>query len=297
MRGLVRDWRGGARARIPDAGWVDELARLWRAYGRLAVPLAIVIITVGIVRATLMFAEAARQPGAIGIDLVTATDAARRWLDGSSPYLARQLSGPYDLIGANTVDSGEMLYPPVALPLFAPFLALPAVLWWAIPGVLCALGLRKARPARAAWPVIALFLSAGQSIPLIIAGNPTIWVVAGALWAPSLGWPGPLLLFKPTVAPLALLGIRRRSWWIAAVLLGIASLGFGSLWADWFRAIWNMRAPGAGGILYSVQQLPILLIPVIVAVAARPTATRGAGVLSDPPPPVRGPSAPMGTRP
>src|ERR1035437_3919298 len=121
MRGLVRDWRGGARARIPDAGWVDELARLWRAYGRLAVPLAIVIITVGIVRASLMFAEAARQPGAIGIDLVTATDAARRWIDGSSPYLARQLSGPYDLIGANPVDSGEMLYPPVSLPLFASF--------------------------------------------------------------------------------------------------------------------------------------------------------------------------------
>jgi hypothetical protein len=216
-----------------------------------------------------MLAEAAQSPGAIGIDLATATDAARRWLDGSSPYLGRQLAGPYDLVGSNTVDSGEMLYPPVALPFFAIFSILPAILWWTTPATLGIIGLWRAHPAGWTSPLLALCLVAGQGIPLMIAGNPTIWVVAAGLWAPSLGWPGPLLLLKPTVAPLALLGIRRRSWWVGAVLLGVTSLGFGALWVDWLRAILNMRTPGPGGILYSLQQLPILLIPVIVAATAR----------------------------
>lgn len=253
------------------------VARLWRAYAGLAAPVALAILLVGAIRLALMSAEAARLPGAIGIDYTTAMDAAHRWLSGSSPYLARQLAGPYKLIGANIADSGEMLYPPVVLPLYAAFSVGPAILWWAIPAALCAMGLRRARPARWTWPILALCLVVGQGIPLIIAGNPTIWVVAAALWAPSLGWPGPLILLKPSLAPLALLGIRHRSWWIGAGLLGIACLPFGSLWADWARSVVNMRTSSPAGVLYSLQQLPILLIPLIVAArvwtgARRPTA-------------------------
>jgi hypothetical protein len=120
--------------------------RLWRAYVVLAGPIALALLGVGGLRLALMLAEAARSPGAIGIDYTTATDAARRWLDGSSPYLARQLAGPYQLLGANSNDSGDMLYPPVALPLFAAFAALPALLWWAIPAAIGALGSGERAP-------------------------------------------------------------------------------------------------------------------------------------------------------
>jgi hypothetical protein len=260
--------------------------RLWRAYMVLAAPVAVALLGVGGLRLALMLAEAARSPGAIGIDYTTVMDAARRWLDGSSPYLARQLHGPYQQIAANLADSGELLYPPVALPLFAVFSALPAILWWAIPAVIGALGLRRTRPARWTWPILAICLGVGQSVPIVIAGNPTIWIVAAGLWAPSLGWPGPLILLKPSVAPLALLGIRRRSWWVGAAVLGVACLPFGSLWADWFRSVVDMRATGLGGVLFSLHQLPILLIPVIAAVPSHPKSSgreaRGGAERGDP---------------
>ena len=273
MRAFVIGWRIAVRRAVAELPRGEPLRRFWRAYVRLSLPVAIGIAAIGCIRLVVMLSEAARLPGTIGIDLTTATDAAHRWLSGSSPYLARQLAGPYQLIGANPVDSGEMLYPPIALPMFAIFTALPAIVWWAIPAVLGVIGLFRTRPAAWTWPLLALCLFAGQGIPLMIAGNPTIWVVAGAIWAPSLGWPGPLLLLKPTVAPLALLGILRRSWWVSAAIVAVVSLGFGSLWVEWFHVVANMRAPGWGGILYSFQQLPILMIPLIVVAGARPKRT------------------------
>jgi hypothetical protein len=267
---------GTGSQHISDSGRVRRLQPLWRVYVGLAAPLAIVILAIGGLRLALLIAEAAPSPGAIGIDYTTVMDAAHRWLAGSSPYLARQLNGPYPQIGANLADSGEMLYPPIALPFFAAFSALPGFLWWVIPAALAAMGLRRARPARWAWPILALCLVVGQSVPLMIAGNPTIWIVVAGLWAPSLGWPGPLMLLKPSVAPLALLGIRHRSWWVAAAILAAASLVFGRLWVDWFWSVTNLRVSGAGGILFSLHQLPILLIPVVVAVAARPRTRKSA---------------------
>jgi len=249
---------------------------LWRAYVDVAAPIAIVILVIGGLRLALMLADAAGSPGTIGIDYTTAMDAARRWLDGSSPYLARQLAGPYTVLGANVFDSGEMLYPPVVLPFYAAASAAPAILWWAIPIVLSVAGTWRASPARWAWPILSLCFAAGPSLALMIAGNPTMWIVATSLWAPALGWPGPFALLKPSVAPLALLGIRHRSWWICAGILGVACLAFGSLWSDWYRSVVNMQIPGLGGIFFSLSQLPFLLIPVIVAAAARPKARQSA---------------------
>jgi hypothetical protein len=246
----------------------QRLRLTWQAYVNLAAPLTIVILAIGGLRLVLMVAEAAGSPGAIGIDYNTAMDAARRWLGGSSPYLARQLAGPYTLLGANLSDSGEMLYPPVVLPFYAVASAVPAILWWAIPIVASLGALWIVRPARWSWPILALCLTVGPSLETLIAGNPVMWIIATSLWAPSLGWPGPLALLKPSVAPLALLGIRHREWWIAAGVLAVGCLAFGSLWVDWYRSVVNMRTPGMGGILYSV--------PAIAAAAARPGTRRGA---------------------
>ena len=55
-------------------------------------------------------------------------DITRNWVDTGEFYLPHQLAGPYQV--QTLVD---VLYPPIALYLFVPFLVLPAVLWWAIP--------------------------------------------------------------------------------------------------------------------------------------------------------------------
>ncbi len=240
-----------------------------RAYGRLAVPLAAILAALAALRFGIMLAEAARQPGSIGIDLRTVIDGADRWLHGGSPFVARQLAGPYLQIGANSSDSGEFLYPPIALPFFALFTVLPSVVWWAAPAVLFSAGLLRLRPARWTWPVLAFLVLVGQSIPLLIAWNPTIWIVTFAIWAPFLGWTGPIVLLKPTVAPLALLGIRRRSWWVSAGLMAVACLPFGSLWGDWVTAVTNMKTNGPPGLAFSLLQLPFLLIPVVAWLGRR----------------------------
>ncbi len=245
-----------------------------RAYGRLAVPLAAILAALAALRFGVMLAEAVRSPGSIGIDYTTVIDGTNRWLHGGSPFVARQLAGPYLQIGANANDSGEFLYPPIALPFFALFTVLPGFLWWATPAVLFVTGMLRLRPARWTWPVLALLVLVGQSIPLLIAWNPTIWIVTFAVWAPSLGWTGPLVLLKPTVAPLALLGIRHRSWWIAAGLLAIACVPFGSLWADWLTAVANMKTNGPPGPAFSLLQLPFLLLPAVAWLGRRPTTVR-----------------------
>jgi hypothetical protein len=240
-----------------------------RAYGRLAVPLAAVLAALAALRFGVMLTEAARSPGSIGIDYTTVIDGTNRWLHGGSPFAPRQLAGPYLQIGANLSDSGEFLYPPIALPFFAPFTVLPGICWWATPAVLFGAGLLRLRPARWTWPLLAFLALAGQSIPLVIAWNPTIWIVTFAVWAPFVGWTGPLVLLKPTVAPLALLGIRHRSWWITAGLLAIACVPFGSLWRDWLTAVTNMRTNGPPGFAFSLLQLPFLLLPFVAWLGRR----------------------------
>ena len=256
-------------ALAPVPGRTPPGASLWAAYCRLAGPAAAALVVFVLLRLALMAHEAAGIPGSVGIDYSGAMDGAHRWLAGDSPYLVRQLAGPYRTIGANLADSGEFLYPPVTLLLFAPFTILPAVLWWAVPLALTFAGLYRLRPARWSWPILALLASVGQSVPLVIAGNPTIWVVAAAIWAPATGWPGPLVLLKPSVAPFALLGITRRSWWIAAGLLTLACIPFGSLWVDWLHTIVNMQASGPEKVAYSLGQLPTLLVPLVAVLARR----------------------------
>lgn len=63
----------------------------------------------------------------VGIDVDLYIDAARRWLATGQFYEAYQLNGSYQ------ITLGDVLYPPVALVLFVPFVVLPGVLWWVVP--------------------------------------------------------------------------------------------------------------------------------------------------------------------
>jgi hypothetical protein len=73
-------------------------------------------------------------------------------------------------------------------------------------------------------------------------------------------WPFVLIVIKPSFLPLALLGARRRSWWIAAAIVGLAALPFGMLWVDYVTAIRNSGLP----LYYSLLQVPIVVAPIVM---------------------------------
>ena len=89
-------------------------------------------------------------------------------------------------------------------------------------------------------------------------------VAAGLAW----GWPVLAVTLKPTFAPLALLGIRRRSWWLAAGI-GVVTVALSlPLWADYIETLRHVRGLDLG---YSLGSLPLILAP-LVAWVTRDTA-------------------------
>lgn len=209
--------------------------------------------------------------GTIGVDFHTYESATRQWLAGGDFYRPRQLVGPYAIQGASTSYSGDILYPPSAILLFLPFLVLPAVLWWAIPLGIVGYVVWRHRPARWSWPLLVLCLAWPITLGVVVTGNPAMWIVAAVALATLYGWPAVLVLVKPTFAPFALVGVRRRSWWIALGALALVSLPFGALWIDWVRAA--VLDPTNGGAGYSLAQMPAALVP-IVAWAGRTVPPR-----------------------
>ena len=204
-------------------------------------------------------ARAALKPnfnGYGGIDYTLYMDATRRWLGGGPFYQPYQLSAPYP------IQMGDVLYPPNGLLLFVPFTLLPALVWWVIPLGITAWAVWRMRPSPIAWPFIALCLFWPAFVARMVAGNPVMWVMAAVALGCLYKWPSIFVLLKPTLLPFALIGIRSRSWWIALAGWALVSLPFGLMWLDWIRAVTNSTG---GGLLYSMQDIPILLLPVIAA--------------------------------
>ena len=203
------------------------------------------------------FLNAAAKPnfngyGAIDFDLYL--NATRRWLAGGSFFEPYQLAGPY------AIRMGDVLYPPNVLLLLIPFTVLPAILWWAIPLGVTAWAVWRLQPAPVSWPFIAFCLFWPPFVARAVAGNPIMWALAFLALGCLYKWPAALVLIKPSLFPFALVGIRNRSWWIA-LLIGIAvSLPFAGMWIDWVRVLVNSTE---GGLLYSLQDVPILLLPII----------------------------------
>ncbi len=207
--------------------------------------------------------RAAAKPafnGYAGIDFVMYMDAARRWLEGGSYFHPYQLAGPYPL------QMGDVLYPPNALLLFVPFAVLPAVvsavLWWAVPLGTTAAVVWRLRPSPVAWPFLALCVFWPPFVARIVAGNPVMWAMAAVALGFLVRWAFLGVLIKPSLFPFALLGVRDRGWWIGLAVLILVSIPFGALWIDWVRSVVNATG---GGLLYSMQDVPILLLPVIAA--------------------------------
>ena len=190
-----------------------------------------------------------------GVDFALYRDAASEWLGGQPFYLPHQLAGPY------TVTPGDRLYPPPALLLFVPFTVLPAFLWWAIPAGVLAAVLWHLRPRPAAYLFLAFVAWWPPTTVKIWTGNPVTWIAA-ALWIATLWRPAAVaVLLKPTLLPFAFFGANHREWWVALAAAAAATVLFAPLWPDYVGAVLNARDPG--GLLYSVQEVPILFAPLV----------------------------------
>ncbi len=193
-----------------------------------------------------------------GLDYRTYISATERFLSGGGFYLPWQLTGHYGLAGQ------PILYPPESLVLFIPFTVLPAILWWAIPIIVTSAIVIHWRPAPILWPIIAACLWWPDTSVKILAGNPVIWAVMFTALGTIYRWPAAFAALKLTLAPFALIGIRNRWWWVAG-FLGL--LPFVWLLPDYLTALRNFDS---GGLLYSVQELPMMFIPIVAWSSSRP---------------------------
>jgi hypothetical protein len=207
--------------------------------------------------------------GVLGVDHAMFMDFGRRWLEGGTIYLPYQLTGPYAYdVGSGTMDVATMpaLYPPIVGPVFAIWRLLPAALWWAIPIAILAYAFVRWRPALWAWPLMLAALIWPNTADSLWAGSSNLWIVAGVAGGLIWGWPAAVIAFKPSFAPFILIGVRRRSWWIAVALVAVLSLAMLSEWLRYVTVIQNLESPGA---VYSLGDLPLLLVPVIAWAARR----------------------------
>jgi hypothetical protein len=193
---------------------------------------------------------------AIGMDLDFYAQAAAKLLSGGDWYADRQLHGPYEI-----VPFVDVLYPPAAAWIFAPFNILPV-------GVLLALAIatitwliRDWRPAPWTWPLMAVCLVWPLTLLKGISGNSSLLVMMAFGLGLRFGWPSALILLKPSFLPMVLIGVRTRGWWITVGVVVVASLPFLADALRYPRVILDSRS--VDGVLYSLNDLPTMLIPAI----------------------------------
>jgi hypothetical protein len=176
-------------------------------------------------------------------------------------YHAFQLAGPYTV----TWDVQPIMYPPPAFLLFAPFAYAPVLLWWVLPIAVTVAALAWQRPRPIAIPAMAACFVFPSTQHMLVTGNPGLWAVAAVAAGTILGWPAVAVFLKPTLAPFALVGIRRRSWWLVAALGLIVCVVMLPQWLDYIRALMNAQS---NGMAYSIDQVPAMLLPITAWLAS-----------------------------
>ena len=247
-----------------------------RGMGRkFAIALTVALVFLGVAYAVSM-ATYWREAGIAGVDYTIYMTATRRWLEGSGFYLAYQTAGPY-VVAEHAGAASPVLYPPTLLVLLVPFTLLPAVLWWAIPIGVAAWVVAWQRPRPLGWPVLAFLAVFPMTLWFVVTGNPALWFMMFVALGTRYAWPAVLVLLKPTLLPFAFVGAWRRSWWVALAGLCAVSLAFLPMWPDYIRVLSNGVA--GGGFLYSLNQYPMLMIPVVAWLgrSAPPQPADGAG--------------------
>ena len=228
-----------------------RLRHAWRLLAFAIVASAAVVFVLEII------GEVVLGSGRVAIDYRTYIPAAQSWLDGDGFYRSWQLAGPYQLVNP------AVMYPPTALVLFVPAVFLPPLGWWLVPAALTVIGLWGARPPTWRWPFIAICLLYPNTLWLVLSGNPDIWAVAflalATRWPASSAW----IVLKPTLAPLAVLGMRTRRWWLFVAALTIVSAALVLMWRDYVVVLMNARGDRAT-FLWVVYETPLLAIPLLV---------------------------------
>ena len=192
-------------------------------------------------------------------------DAAQRWLTTGTYFLPRQLNGPYEHLNM------DVMYPPAALYLFVPFSFLPRLAWFVVPLGIMAAALWRLRPAVWGWAVIGvLFCYDPVAIMELTSGNPLLWAMAALFASVAFDTPASFVLLKPTLLPVALFGIWRRSWWLGLALLVLLSLPMLALDITWLRVALDARQPF--GLLYSLHEMPCAAIPLVAWLASAHSA-------------------------
>ncbi len=220
-----------------------------------------VIIVLAIFDLTILIPKMVALQSAMGVEFQQILDHSRRWLSGGNYYLDRQLQGPYRWMG------GESLYPPPMALFVGAFTVLPEVLWWAVPLTVITLSLVRSRPAIWAWPILAAVFWYPRTQELILYGNPSMWVAAAVAAGTIWGWPAVGVILKPTLAPLALVGAWRRSWWVALASLGLIGLAFGAMWLDYVRVVINSAQSWGQSWDYSLRDVPLCLAPLVACLS------------------------------
>lgn len=225
-----------------------------RAFGAFVV--TVVLLVLAVVEAAIVLPPALTSGLHVtwGMDLRLYIEHATRWLAGEGFYVPVQLAGPYvieEVFGS--------VYPPVLLYLLVPFVVgLPWVLWWMVPLTVIGAAVVRSRPAWWQWPLLALILVYPRTWTVIVLGNPSMWALAalaaGMVWK----WPAVGVLLKATLAPLALIGVRHRSWWVGLGIAVLLALPFGLMWLDYITAVTNAQT--RWGFAYTLGDWPVALL-------------------------------------
>ena len=180
---------------------------------RIAVVMTAVLLALAIAEAIVLYSFIDAPGGwSFGMDYYFYRDLGDQWLADGSFYRPHQLTGPYDVALMT-----DVLYPPIALVIFVPLAVLPALVWWFVPLAVLAVAWWRWMPVPWTWPIALLLLMWPRSMATFYYGNADMWVLAGVAGGLLGGWPAVLVLLKPTLAPLALVGMRHRSWWLIPV--------------------------------------------------------------------------------
>ena len=220
---------------------------------RVILALTGIIGVLAVVDAVALAQIVASHPGGLGVDFNQYLGHLDRWIATGQLYLPHQLAGP------TLVEAGDPLYPPLVLYLLAPFRVLPAVAWWIVPLAVVGYVLVRLRPVPWVWPILALIALWPRTPALILYGNPGMWSVAAVAGGVMWSWPAPLVLFKPSLAPFALVGIGTRGWLVTLLVVIVACLPFAGLWLDYLTVLRN----SAISLDYSLLDAPIMFVPIV----------------------------------
>jgi hypothetical protein len=193
--------------------------------------------------------------GLVGADFHIYRDAAQRLFAEGTWYLDRQVHGPY------SIEYGDVLYPPVIAWLLGPFVPLPTALWWFFPTIAIGHAWAANRPRPWARALIVLCLLPPLTFEQLLKGNPVLWLIAGEAVALARGWGTAFILLKPSLFPFALIGFPKASWWLSLGVLAILSVPFLAPTLLYPQVILDSRG---GGLLYSIRDVPLLLIPILL---------------------------------